>query len=149
MTLIRRAVEMDIPRILQLYGQLNTTKLPGERDRSMDDYRRIFREIGMFSGMELVVAEDGGEVVGSIVLIIVPNLSHSGLPWAIVENVIVDQTRRGKGYGWDLMKYAEGRAREAGCYKIGLSSDNSRKEAHEFYRSLGYKATAQGFRLYL
>ena len=119
------------------------TDLPGA------EVRRIFREIGSFTGMELIVAEDAGEVVGSTVLIIVPNLSHSGLPWAIVENVIVDQSRRGQGIGWDLMKYVEARAREAGCYKIGLSSDNSRKEAHEFYRSLGYKATAQGFRLYL
>jgi len=149
MTTIRRAVEKDIRRILELYHQLNTTKLPGERDRTMEDYRRIFGQIDSFNGVELLVAEDGGEVVGSLVLIVVPNLSHSGLPWAIVENVIVDQSRRGKGFGWDLMKYAEARAREAGCYKIGLSSDNGRKEAHEFYRSLGYKATAQGFRLYL
>ena len=149
MAIIRRAVEKDIARILELYHQLNATKLPAESERPMEDYRLIFGEIGSFNGMELIVAEDGGEVVGSTVLIIVPNLSHSGLPWAIVENVIVDQNRRGKGFGWDLMKYAEGRAREAGCYKIGLSSDNSRKEAHEFYRSLGYKATAQGFRLYL
>ncbi len=149
MAIIRRAVEKDIPRILELYRQLNTTKLPGERERPMEDYRRIFGEIGSFTGMELIVAEDASEVVGSTVLIIVPNLSHSGLPWAIVENVIVDQSRRGKGFGWDMMKYAEARAREAGCYKIGLSSDNNRKDAHEFYRSLGYKATSQGFRLYL
>ena len=149
MPIIRRTVEKDIPRILELYRQLNTTKLPGERERSPEDYRRIFDEIESFSGMELIVSEDGGEVVGSLVLIVVPNLSHSGLPWAIVENVIVDQSRRGKGFGWDLMKYVEARAKEAGCYKAQLSSDNSRQEAHEFYRSLGYQATAQGFRLYL
>ncbi len=149
MTVIRRATEKDIPRIIELYHQLNTSRLPQERDLTDEDRRRIFHEIDSFSGMELLVAEDGGEVVGSLVFIIVPNLSHSGLPWIVVENVIVDQARRGKGFGWDLMKYVEARARESGCYKVQLSSDNSRKEAHEFYRSLGYQATAQGFRLYL
>jgi len=46
------------------------------------------------------------------------------------------------------MEYAVARAKEAGCYKIGLSSDKRRKEAHRFYRSLGFKAEAHGFRLY-
>ena len=46
------------------------------------------------------------------------------------------------------MEYAIIQAREAGCYKIVLSSDKRRHEAHEFYRSLGFEDFALSFRLY-
>jgi len=67
----------------------------------------------------------------------------------VVENVVVDSSNRRKGVGKLLMDYALMRAREAGCYKIQLSSNKSREEAHKFYESIGYKASAEGFRLYL
>ena len=81
-------------------------------------------------------------------LLIVPNLSHEGRPWALVENVVVDEQYRRRGIGRLLMNYAVGKAKETGCHKIGLSSDTSRKEAHKFYRSMGFEASAHGFRLY-
>ncbi len=84
-----------------------------------------------------------------MVFMIVPNLSHGGLPWAGVENVFVDNEYRRLGIGKLLMDYAASRAKEAGCYKIQLISDKSRSVAHEFYQALGYKATGHGFRLYL
>jgi predicted N-acetyltransferase YhbS len=99
-------------------------------------------------GLELLVIEEQGEVAGSVVLLIVPNLSHRALPWALVENVIVDQRFQRKGLGKLLMEYAIGRAKEAGCYKIVLSSNKKRREAHRFYGALGFKALAHGFQLY-
>ena len=82
MATVRAAREEDIPRILELYQQLATTTTEAERQRhlSPDDYQRVFHEIDAFPGCELTVAEDGREVVGSLVLVIVPNLSHGALP---------------------------------------------------------------------
>jgi len=147
---IRVAREDDLDRILELYRQLAITTSPSElsHDSSKDDYRRVFAEIRAFPGYELLVAEDRGEVVGTLVLLIVPNLSHRGLPWALVENVVVDERYRRCGVGRQLMDYATRRAREAGCYRIGLSSDKRRRAAHRFYRALGFEASAHGFRLY-
>lgn len=150
MAIVRAATEEDIPRILELYRELVITTSEAEKGQSpsQDDYQRIFADIRDHSGHALLVAEEQGEVAGSVVLLIVPNLSHEALPWAVVENLVVDQRYQGKGFGRLLMEYAIARAKEAGCYKIGLSSDKRRPEAHRFYRSLGFKASAHGFRLY-
>lgn len=150
MMTIRSATEEDIPRILELYRELalTTSEIELSRSPSPDDYRRLFAEICAAPGHDLSVAEYQGEVVGTMVLLIVPNLSHGACPWAVVENIVIDRGHRRRGFGRLLMDYAIGRAREAGCYRIVLSSDKRRKEAHRFYRALGFEASAHGFRLY-
>jgi GNAT superfamily N-acetyltransferase len=97
---------------------------------------------------ELLVVEDGGEFAGTAVLLIVPNLSHGATPWALVENIIIDQRFRRRGLARMLLSYAVTRAREAGCHRIEIMSDNSRKDAHHLYRSLGFVDCATGFRNY-
>ena len=150
MATVRVATEGDIPRILELYRQLVITTSQAElrRSPSLDDYRQVFAEISALPGCELLVAEDDGKLAGTMVLIIVPNLSHNGLPWAVVENIVIDEGYQRRGIGRLLMDYAIARARGAGCYKIMLSSDKRRGEAHRFYRSLGFEASSHGFRLY-
>jgi len=148
--IVRPATEKDIDRILELYRQLALTTAPSEVSRSPSggNYRQVYDEINAQSGHELLVVEHQGEVIGTMVLIIVPNLSHQAMPWALAENLVVDQRYRRQGFGKLLMDYAIARAKEAGCYRIGLSSDKRRREAHRFYRSLGFEASAHGFRLY-
>jgi GNAT superfamily N-acetyltransferase len=94
---------------------------------------------------QTLVAEVYGEVVGTLVVAVLPNLAHGGAPYAVVENVVVDEEHRGEGIGRALMREALARAREAGAYKLTLSTNAQRKEAHEFYRALGMKETHAGF----
>jgi len=150
MATVRLAAEEDIPRILELYRQLvlTTSQVELGKSPSLDDYQRVFAEICTFPRHEFLIAEDEGEVVGTMVLLIVPNLSHSALPWALVENIVVDKKYRRQGIGKLLMNYAIARAKEAGCWRIVLSSDKRHEEAYKFYRSLGFEASAYGFRLY-
>lgn len=151
MAIVRAATEGDIPRILELYGELAITTSQAEEGRSpsLDDCRRIFAEIRALPGHELLVVEDEGEILGTMVLLIMPNLSHNASPWALVENMVIDPGYRRQGLGRLLMDYAVARAKEAGCYKLSLSSNKERQEAHRFYRSSGFEASAHGFRLYL
>ena len=145
MATVRLAVEQDVPRVLELYEELT-----GERhDLTRHETEPVFAEISSMSGHELLVAEEDGVVVGTMVLLIVPNFSHGALPWAIVENLVVDVGYRRRGIGRLLMEYALARAREAGCYKLQLLSSTKRWEAHRFYKKLGFKTTAYGFRMYL
>jgi GNAT superfamily N-acetyltransferase len=66
----------------------------------------------------------------------------------VVEYVVVDEKRRSHGIGKLLMEYCLARAKEAGCYKVMLTSDKRRERAHKFYRSLGFETSAEGFRYY-
>ena len=147
---VRRAVEEDIPRILELYRELTITTSDAEslRKPSPGDYRQVFNEIDAAQGHELLVLQYSEDVVGTLALIIVPNLSHSGCPWAIAENLIVDQRYRRQGLGRLLMEYAVTRAQQARCHKLVLTSDKRRDDAHRFYRSLGFESSAEGFRMY-
>ncbi len=145
MAIVRPATEPDMPRILELYNELT-----GEQHHlTSDETQPVFAQITTMPGHELLVAEEDGEVVGTMVLLMVPNLSHGARPWAIVENLIVDGRYRRRHIGRLLMEYAIARAREAGCYKVQLLSNKKRREAHQFYQDLGFEASAHGFRLYL
>jgi GNAT superfamily N-acetyltransferase len=149
MAIIRAARENDIPRIQELYLQLAFTPPPTDTPRpSMEEYHRVFMEMNSLPGYELLVAEENGVIIGTTVLAILPGFTHGVSPFAVIEYVVVDEAYRSKGFGRLLMKYCIDRAKEAGCYKIMLTSDKRRTDAHEFYKSLGFEASAHGFRLY-
>jgi GNAT superfamily N-acetyltransferase len=78
---------------------------------------------------------------------VIPNVSHRGTPYAIIENVVVDAKVRSKGYGELLMRHAVEEARLAGCYKVALTSNKRREDAHRFYERLGFQRTHEAFRL--
>ncbi len=149
-SVIRLATEKDFPRIVALYRELAIDASPAESrlSPSSDDYRGVFAQISHMSGHELLVVEYEGRVVGTVVLLIVPNLGHGALPWAMVENLVIDHRYRRRGLGTLLMEYAIRRTREAGCYRLLLSSNKKRRDAYRFYRSLGFDAYGTGFRLY-
>jgi GNAT superfamily N-acetyltransferase len=149
MATIRVATERDIPSIQALYLQLAFSPPSPRIPRPSDhEYRRVFKEMATLPGYELLVAEEAGHVIGTTILAILPGFAHGISPFAVVEYVVVDEKYRGKGIGRLLMEYCIDRAKEAGCYKIMLTSDKRRTEAHEFYRSLGFEDSAYGFRLY-
>ena len=166
---IRPATADDVPRIVELVDGITITSstLQEGRQPTLDGYLRVFAEIEAAPGIDLLVAEEvhppGQEAVSAtstaetaqvpttvatVVLIVVPSLSHGGLPWAKIEHMVVADRLRGQGIGRQIMEYVINRARQAGCYKIELASNNRRPEAHRFYSSLGFEAAATGFRLY-
>ena len=145
---IRDATEADLPRLLELLAQLSLATPREEIGPPLPErYREAFREIDADPRQRLLVLEVGGRVVGSVTLLIVPNVTHIGRPYAIVENVVVDEAVRGSGHGELLIRYAVEEARRAGCYKLSLTSSKRRKEAHRFYERMGFQATHEGYRV--
>ncbi len=147
---IRLAEERDVPRIVELYRELTISDSSVEHTRNptLADYQLIFGEIRSDPRQKLLVAELQGEVVGTIVLLVVPNLSHNGTPWAFLENLIVTEKHRRRGLGRMLLEHAVELARKSGCHMVELCSDVRRKEAHDLYNSMGFEAQAHCFRLY-
>ena len=148
---IRDARPDDIPRLLELYLQLSGSSQHPERGvRPLTDaHRAALGRIAADPNTDMFVLEAGGRVVATYALYIMPNLSHGGRPFAIVENVVVDEALRGEGLGRRLMDHAVARAREAGCYKVALTSNSKRAPAHTFYEAIGFEETHKGFTLYI
>lgn len=145
---VREATEADLPRLVELLAQLSLDEPREELGAPLpESYRRAFQEIEADPRQRLLVVEADGRIVAAAVLMIIPNLSHVGRPYAIVENVVVDAVERGAGHGDLLMQYATEEARQAGCYKLTLTSNKRRGDAHRFYERLGFKATHEGYRL--
>ena len=145
---IRDAHEADLPRIVELLAQLSLDAPREWPDEPLPaSYLAAFEEIVADRRQRLLVVEAQGRIVGSAALIIVPNLSHQGRPYAIIENIVIDTDARGVGHGEALVRYAIEEARKAGCYKLSLTSNKRRPDAHRFYERLGFQATHEGFRV--
>ncbi len=145
--LVRQATLNDLDGLLALYQQLageQASAAPGGRATSAG----VLAEILADARRELAVATVEDRVVGTVDLLTVPNLTHRGEPWAIVENVIVAADARRRGVGRALMEHAIESARATGCCKLQLLSGKHRREAHAFYRTLGLDAVAEGFKIY-
>jgi GNAT superfamily N-acetyltransferase len=145
---VRLATEADLPRLIELLSQLEldaSRETPGTP--VLTSYQEAFDEVTADPKQQLFVIEVGGRAVGSACLLIVPNLSHRGRPYAVAENVVVDAELRSSGYGEVLMRHLLAVARSAGCYKLSLTSNKQRKDAHRFYERLGFRATHEGFRV--
>lgn len=143
---IRPAVIEDFPVILGLYGDLAKAYADGERQQSSEP-DPVWQECLNDKRQHILVAEVDGEVIGTLTCIIVPNLGHGSQPWAAVTNVVVNGSLRGGGIGTKLLAEAGTIARRENCYKIVLSSNLLRTEAHEFYRRLGWQQSHIGFSL--
>ncbi|MDP9181055.1 MAG: GNAT family N-acetyltransferase [Chloroflexota bacterium] len=146
---IREAAEADLPQLVALLAQL-APDVPEREDASSPlpyEYHLVLRQIIETPGQHIFVLEERGKIVGTAALSVIPNVSHRGTPYATIENVVVDAKVRSKGYGELLMHHAIEEARRAGCYKVALTSNKRREDAHRFYERLGFRRTHEAFRL--
>lgn len=147
---VRPAGKRDIAPILALYQQLELSpdKARGGRNTTSIDYQNGLSRMLGTPGLELLVLEQAGAVIGTMTLLIVPSLAHGGRPWAIIEQLIIAEDYRNQKMGRKMVEHAIDRARQAGCYKISVDSDKRRSGAHLFYRKLGFSNAAFNFRRY-
>ena len=143
---LRRAEREDMKEIDKLYELLTG---PYGGAKAEDDARKedMWRTLADDPRQKVLVAEEEGRVIATVTLIVIPNLGHGNKPWAAVENLVVEEKFRGRGIGAKLLEEAARLARDAGSYKIVLSSNLLRKEAHAFYRHLGWQESHVGFSL--
>lgn len=137
----RPAVEADLPAILRLLAQLSPEDPPMAPERALAVFRRMARN----PQLTVWVGECTGSVVATYTMQIMENLGHNGTPAAIVESVVVDAALRGRRLGEAMMRHAGAQAAAAGCYKVALSSNRKRPDAHRFYQRIGFKPHGVSF----
>jgi GNAT superfamily N-acetyltransferase len=143
----RPAVATDLPAIMALLADDDIARARGGYAAPLPE--AAFAEIDADPRNELVVADEGGAVVGTCQLTFIPGLSRGGAERMTIEAVRVRTDRRGAGIGRRMMMYAVSRARERGCALAQLTSDKRRTDAHRFYESLGFVASHEGMKLSL
>lgn len=140
----RPATEADLPALVAMLADDILGRARETED--MAPYRAAFAEIAADPRQHLIVAEEGGRVVASCQLTILPGLSRRGARRALVEGVRVAADLRSTGIGAALMAEAEAMARAAGCSMIQLTTDRARSRAHAFYERLGYDQSHFGYK---
>jgi len=98
---------------------------------------------------QVYVAEIDGEIVGTYALAIMDNLAHKGSKSGLIEDVVVSQAYQRQGIGRKMMEYAIETCKGKSCYKVLLSSNLKRENAHSFYNSLGFKKHGYSFTMEL
>lgn len=140
----REASKADLPDVLRLYAQ------PGFDDGkvlSLAAAERLFERIARYPDYKIYVAVCEAKVVGTFALLIMDNLGHLGTPSAVIEDVAVDPLWQGRGVGKMMMRHALTICGEKACYKLTLSSNLKREQAHAFYEALDFERHGYSFRI--
>jgi GNAT superfamily N-acetyltransferase len=131
---VRVAARGDIPAVARLLAEMdNEPPMPLARAE------RLFREMARYPDYRCYLAYEGDEPVATFTLLIFDALVHGGSREALLDGVVVTAARRGQGIGRAMIQEAMRLAANAGCYKLALSSNIKRKDAHRFYESLGFQ----------
>ena len=68
---------------------------------------------------------------------------HARQPFALLENMVIEQSEQGSGYGATLLNRIERFSRQTDCTKIMLLSNSKRESSHVFFQSKGFSGDAK------
>jgi ribosomal protein S18 acetylase RimI-like enzyme len=131
---------MEISEVNQVTGEIMAafTRLVPQLSSSPAPTQDELAQIAASPATIFFIARDAdrqGEIVGTLTLALyrIPSGRR-----AIIEDVVVDASARGKGAGESLTRAALERARQAGCRSVDLTSRPSREAANRLYQRMGF-----------
>jgi GNAT superfamily N-acetyltransferase len=151
---IRPAGPGDLASVLRVLADNQPSRpiehrvsMPRPSDRQVAMWRRVTNS----PDVTVYLAELDGQAVGTACLAILPNITYDCRPTAFIEAVVVRYDHRRRGVARLMIRHALEDARRDACFKVQLLTHKRHASdgAHDFYRSLGFEAEADGFRLYL
>lgn len=129
---IRTAQSTDADILQSLYRQLvddkNIRATESQIQVLEDDVRT-----------RLLVCELDGRVRGTVLVCLCADAMYAGQPFAVIENLVVDQECRGNGIGQALLREVERFCLSRNCSKMMLLSSASRVDAHRFFEQVGFR----------
>ncbi|GEO83931.1 MULTISPECIES: GNAT family N-acetyltransferase [Alphaproteobacteria] len=141
--IIRAADTADLPHLLALYRELNSDDDLPQTNSIGATYDTILAH----PGLTIFVALDSETPVATASLVVIPNLTRGGRPYALVENVVSARSHRGEGYGRAVVCHAIEAAWTAGCYKAMLLTGRTDPAVHKFYEGCGFVQNKTGFQV--
>jgi len=108
---------------------------------------KIERQIRLAHGTRFSISVDGKEVARAHLYLMGNDLHNE--PFGLLEDVYVDESQRGKGFGTALVREVVAAAQQARCYKLIATSRTSRPLVHALYEKLGFENHGVEFRMNL
>lgn len=139
---IRKANKKDINEILNLVYQLQRPK-PKTSSESLVFRKRIYQYLNE-KDKKIIVAEQDSMIVGFVSIMLLPRLNRAKLELYVPE-LIVSKNHRGLGIGKSLIESCVEIAKKEKCFRIRLESGNQRKDAHQFYKKIGFEQSALSY----
>lgn len=128
---IRCAGEDDIPALCGLLGQLFAQEAEFTPDPAAQQRGLHAIVSDAQKGQILVACQD--ECIVAMVSLLYSVSTALGARVALLEDMVVDATHRGGGIGSALLRHAIDFAREQGCRRITLLTDQDNRAAQRFY----------------
>ena len=147
---VRKARREDLPAIVAMLADdvLGATREDAGPPLN-PVYAEAFADIERDPNQFPAVLEDDGAVVGYLQLTFIPGLSLKGMLRGQIESVRIASSRRGQALGRVMLEWAIEECRRRGCGMVQLAMNKSREETLRFYKSLGFVASHEGFKLTL
>jgi len=137
---IRAANASDRQVLCELYRQLNPDDPPWPSDAYAAD---ALASVLAQAGTTILICEAGGVAVSTCMLVVCPNFSRAGRPFALIENVVTHREHRRHGHGRRVVARAIEIARELGCYRVTLMTGSRREETLRFYEGTGMRRNSK------
>ena len=154
--MIRRAVEKDISKIIDLLKQVCLVHHKARPDIFKVGTKYSAEELKVILKDEsrpiLVSVDENDNVQGYCFCIYQQHVNNSVLTdikTLYIDDLCVDETLRGKHIGKELYESAVELAKETGCYNLTLNVWSCNQSAIKFYESLGLLPQKIGMELIL
>ena len=131
---IREIEREDLQGLLALYTQLHDNEIPKDTIQLQALWERILED----KDHHILVGVEDDQIICSIVLVVIPNLTHGQRPYALIENVITHAAYRHRGYATRLLEVAKEKAEASNCYKMMLLTGSKLESTLKFYEHAGY-----------
>ena len=147
---IRAAKKDDLLPVLRLMSRADEGLKPFVEDASEHE-RSTWDTMLRTPNLTIYIAELHDTVVGTASFLLMPNLGYNCRPSGFIEAMVVSADVRRQGVAKKIVAQVLDDAASAGARKIQLLTHkrHATDGAHNFYRSVGFEAEAEGFRLYL
>ncbi|KAB1087441.1 GNAT family N-acetyltransferase [Neorhizobium galegae] len=139
---IRPARDGDLADLIELYHHLNHDPDP-EPALAQERFAAILAQ----PGMTVLIGFADGRAAATVTLIVVPNLTRKGAPYALIENVVTHADHRKRGYAGALIRRAMDQAWNDGCYKVMLLTGSTDPATLRFYERCGFLQNKTGFQI--
>lgn len=137
---------IHVDDLRQVMGLIAEFELAEVRKLSENDLRSIYSKITGAGGV-VFGAFQGNRLLGTCTLNVCANLSWSGRPYGMVENIIVTESERNKGIGRYMLLMASRTAVSKDCYKLALMTQQRTQASTAFYKSAGFSADKVGYQI--